>query len=204
MDWKKMSSQEFLDTLYLKFYEKDDSKNKDQWLQNLEVHKGFEARFIKNITFGMSESDITAHFEFLRYIIYIICKYVDNNDYLNFIGSILITIEEKGISREHEVQETTGLYKLLNLDNVSPYFKDEGLIKLSNGSTKRFIQAIIDNDDKEINTNICNDINKQIIINNETTRIRNRTSSSVKKNFGKGYTKRKKRKRTKRTQRTKK
>lgn len=199
MDWKKMNWQKFLDTLYLEFYKKDDSKNKDQWLQNLEVHKGFEAKFIENVTFGMTESDITTHFEFLRYIIYIICKYVDNNDYLNFIGSILFTIlEEKAISREHVLlDETTGLYKLLNLDNVSPYFKEKGLIKLSNGSTKRFIQAIID---EEINTNICDDINKQIKINNETTRTRNGTSSSVTINFGKGYKKR----RTKRTKKPKK
>ena len=211
MDWKKMTWQKFLDTLYLEFYKKDDSKNKDQWLQNLEVHKGFEAKFIENVTFGMTESDITTHFEFLRYIIYIICKHVDNNDYLNFIGSILFTIlEEKAISREHVLRdETTGLYKLLNLDNVSPYFKEKGLIKLSNGSTKRFIQAIID---EEINTNICDDINKQIKINNETTRTRNGTSSSVTINFGKGYKKRRtkrpkkkhKKRRTKRTKRTKK
>ena len=210
MDWKKMNWQKFLDTLYLEFYKKDDSKNKDQWLQNLEVNKGFEAKFIENVTFGMTESDINTHFEFLRYIIYIICKYVDNNDYLNFIGSILITIlEEKAISREHVLRdETTGLYKLLNLDNVSPYFKEKGLIKLSNGSTKRFIQAIID---EEISTNICDDINKQITINNETTRTRNGTSSSVKINFGKGYKKRRtkrpkrpKKKDKKRTKRTKK
>jgi hypothetical protein len=188
-----MTWQDFINKLYNDYYLKDESKTKDIWVTNPQLHKFVRNTFIKKIFFNPDDKDESAlHFKFLEYIMYNICDYIENNDYLIFIGSILISILEdaNGISKEHNIWETIKLYKLVKLPELLYYFRDpdDDIIKLSNGRVKAFIEAILD---KKINKTIC--VQMKQIINSRPSR----TTYSATRNFGKGYNKKTKPKKTK-------
>jgi len=204
MTWQ----DDIINELY-KYYKKDESTTKDNWVTNPQLHKFIRKTFIKKIYFDpFDKKETLQHFEFLRHIMYTICKYIRNNEYLNFITRILVTIlEENGISKEHiiqeftkphephEPQEITKIYKLVVLPELLYYFKDpkDGIMKLSNGNVKAFIQAIFDG---EIDKTICEQM--EPIIN---TRTSSYTRSYTSKHLGEGYYK-KTRKTTKKTRNT--
>jgi len=190
MTWQ----DDIINELY-KYYEQDKSTTKDNWVTNPQVHKFIRKTFIKKIYFDpFDHAETLRHFEFLRHIMYTICKYIKNNEYLNFITRILVTIlEENGISIEHVIMEDTKIYKLVVLPKLLNYFKDpnDGIMKLSNGSVKKFIQAIVDG---EIDRTICEQM--EPIIN---TRTSSYTSSYTSKNLGEGYYKKTKTRNTRNT-----
>ena len=199
-----MTWQDVIINKLYEYYEKDESTTKDNWVTNPQLHKFIRKTFIKKIYFDpFDNADTLQHFEFLRHIMYTICNYINNNEYLNFITRILITIlEEHGISKEHvikkftkphEKHEITKIYKLVELPELLYYFKDraDGIMKLSNGRVKAFIQAILDG---EIDRTICEQM--EPIIN---TRTSSYTSSYTSKNLGEGYYKKTKTKKTRNT-----
>jgi hypothetical protein len=206
MTWQ----DDIINELY-KYYEQDKSTTKDNWVTNPQLHEFIRNTFIKKIYFDPFDKDETLrHFEFLRHIMYTICKYIKNNEYLNFITRILVTIlEENGISIEHIIQkftkpheitkppEITKIYKLVVLPELLYYFKDpnDGIMKLSNGSVKKFIQAIVDG---EIDKTICEQM-EPIINTRSSSYTSSYTSSHTSKNLGEGYYKKTKTRNTRNT-----
>lgn len=191
MGWE----QDVINTLY-EYYETDTSTTKDIWVTNPKLHNFVRQTFIKEFYFNPDdEHDSLAHFEFLRHIMYTICNYIENDDYLNFITRILITILEdgNGISKEHHIWNTTKLYNLVKLPEVLYYFedKDDAIIKLSNGRVKAFIEAILDG---KIDKTIC--IQMKQIIDSNTRRVSSsrsrvsRVTSSTDNKLGEGHKKR--------------
>jgi len=178
-----MTWQDFIINKLYKYYEKDESKTKDNWVTNPQLHEFTRKTFIKKVYFNPKDKDDSlGHFEFLRHIMYTICKYIKNDEYLNFITRILITIlEENGISEEHVIMGDTKIYNLVLLPELLYYFKDDddGIMKLSNGRVKAFIEAILEG---KIDRTICEQM--EPIIN---TRPRSYTSSYTSKNLGEGY-----------------
>lgn len=202
MGWE----QDVINTLY-EYYEKDTSTTKDIWVTNPKLHKFVRQTFIKEFYFNpKNNQDSLAHFNFLRHIMYTICDYIENNEYLNFITRILITILEdgNGISKEHNIWNTTKLYNLVKLPELLYYFedKDDAIIKLSNGRVKAFIEAILDG---KIDKTIC--VQMKQIIDSNTSRV-SRVSSSTDNKLGEGHKKittkkHKKKNKKRRTKRTK-
>lgn len=184
MGWE----QDVINTLY-EYYETDTSTTKDIWVTNPKLHNFVRQTFIKEFYFNPKNTqDSLAHFKFLRHILYTICNYIENNEYLNFITRILITILEdgNGISKEHHIWNTTKLYNLVSLPDLIYYFedKDDSIIKLSNGRVKAFIEAILDG---KIDKTIC--VQMKQIIDSNTRRV-SRVSSSTNNKLGEGHKKR--------------
>jgi len=197
MTWQ----DDIINELY-KYYKKDKSTTKDNWVTNPQLHEFIRETFIKKINFDPFDKDETLqHFEFLRHIMYTICKYIKNDEYLNFITRILVTIlEENGISKEHVIMGDTKIYKLVVLPELLYYFKDpnDGIMKLSNGSVKKFIQAIVDG---EIDKTICEQM-EPIINTRSSSYTSSYTSSHTSKNLGEGYYKKTKTRNTRKTRNT--
>ena len=199
-----MNWQDFINKLY-EYYEKDTSTTKEIWVTNPQLREFVRNTFIKKFFFNPDDKDESAlHFKFLEYIMFNICEYIKNDDYLIFIGSILISILEdtNGISKEHNIWEPIKLYKLVKLPELVYYFRDpdDDIIKLSNGRVKAFIEAILDG---KIDRTIC--IKMKQILDSKPSRpsrpsrpnYRYTPYPSVDKKLGQGYKRRTKR-RTKR------
>ena len=190
-----MRWHDFINKLYNDYYLKDESKTKDIWVTNPELHNFVRTTFIKQIFFNPNDNDDSVrHIKFLEYIMFNICDNIEDDEYLIFIGSILFPIleEANAISKEHIIREFTKLYKLVELPDLVYYFKDpaDGKLKLANGRVKAFIEAILY---KKINKTIC--VQMKEIINSRSSSYRSRHSSYTIKPLGEGYNKKRKTKR---------
>jgi len=186
-----MTWQDVIINKLYEYYKKDESKTKENWVTNPQLHAFVRKSFIKKFYFDPEDADDSlGHFEFLRHIMYTICNYIKNNEYLIFIARILITILEEvnAISKQHVIRGNTKIYNLVVLPELVYYFRDDadGIMKLSNARVKAFIEAILDG---EIDRTIC--VQMEPIINTRTTYSAN---YSARNKFGKGYKPRKPRK----------
>jgi hypothetical protein len=154
----KFSPSKFLNQLYNNYY----LKNKDEWITQLETHE----YVIKNLSFMNNDSNERKHYELLRYIIYQLCNYKNDKDYLNFLKQMFFTLlEENAISLDHVVTNKENLHYLLSIPElISIFDNDDGTIRISNTKVHQFVELI--EKDKKICDKIKQHIDSKNITNN--------------------------------------
>jgi len=154
----KFSPSKFLNQLYNNYY----LKNKDEWITQLETHE----YVIKNLSFMNNDNNERKHYELLRYIIYQLCNYKNDKDYLNFLKQMFFTLlEENAISLDHVVTNKENLHYLLSIPElISSFDNDDGTIRISNTKVHQFVELI--EKDKKICDKIKQHIDSKNITNN--------------------------------------
>lgn len=176
----KFSPSKFLNRLYNNYY----LKNKDEWITQLETHE----YVIKNLSFMNNDSNERKHYELLRYIIYQLCNYKNDKDYLNFLKQMFFTLlEENAISLEHVVTNKENLHYLLSIPELISIFDNgDGTIRISNTKVHQFVELL------EKDKKICDKIKKHIDSKNITNNTNNtKRFHPYSKKGGKKKTKRK-------------
>jgi hypothetical protein len=154
----------FLDELYRNHYSINKSSDPGKSWYDPE-HKETRDYIISNLHNIDTNDDIIRnekkHYQLLRIIMFTICKYRSNKDYLNFIKELLMHLEELSISTEHEVKKGE-LYNLLILPIISKFFYNSTResVTISNSIITRLINILIDDDVK--GKEICNIIESYI------------------------------------------
>jgi hypothetical protein len=154
----------FLDELYRNHYSINKSSDPGKSWYDPE-HKETHDYIISNLHNIDTNDDIIRnekkHYQLLRIIMFTICKYRSNKDYLNFIKELLMHLEELSISTEHEVRKGKEkgkgeLYNLLTLHIISKFFYNSTResVTISNSIITRLINILIDDDVK--GKEICN------------------------------------------------
>ena len=165
------SPSKFLDKLYNNYY----LKNKDEWEFQYDTHN----YVIKNLSFMNNSDNVKKHYELMRYIIYQLCSYKNDNDYLNFLKQLFFTLlEENAISLEHVVSNKENLHFLLSIPELNSIFDHgDGTIRISNTKVQQFVELL------EEDKTICDKIKQHIDSKNSIpySRKMNKTIKTIKK-----------------------
>ena len=118
----------------------------------------FVHSFTQNLyLFANKPENVKRHYEFLRYIIYELCNYVNDKKYMDFLHIVLFTLfEENSISLDHKVDPNEKLYSILSLPDIKYIFDENGEMRISNTR----IIILIDLLSKQ--PSICNSIKQEI------------------------------------------